>query len=173
MSYKNISLTIISVLILLSIYCAISIGVSWDEPFHHTQGALRMEYIKTFGKFKNYNFSSSTQFYPGLYDTISFITLKFLLNIFPNKYFVEIKHLINLFFSLLALLGLFMFAKKIFNKESAYLAVIICFINPFFFGHMAMNPKDTIVCFSLIWFVFFLYLYCLTDGNLVKNNLNF
>jgi 4-amino-4-deoxy-L-arabinose transferase-like glycosyltransferase len=92
-----------------------------------------------------------------------------LIKIFPGK-LIGIKHLINLTFSFAALIGLFVLSKKIFNKEIAYLATLLCLLNPFFFGHISINPKDTISCFALVWFTYYAYKYCI---NFEKKRLKF
>ena len=158
MTIKKISIYLLVILFIFSIYCAYTIGMSWDEMYHHINGGVRSEYLKTLGKFKGYNFLDN-QYYPGLYDTLSFSALSIFLKIFPT-YILEIKHLINLFFGFLTLLGLFLLVKKFFNESVAYLSTLICFINPFFFGHMSINPKDTIISFSLIWFLYAAWMYC-------------
>ena len=150
MKINNIALCIIIFLLLFSVYCALNIGLSWDEVQRHWQGAMRTDYFKSleFGKFE-FKRGGWSEIEPGLYDTFNFAITDLLLKIFPGK-LIGIKHSINLTFSLLSLIGLFLLSKKIFNKEIAYLATLLCFLNPFFFGHMSMNPIDTIISFSLI-----------------------
>ena len=164
LNLNKVILSLITLLSLFAIFCSISIGMSWDEPQHHFNGAIRANYLKSFD-FGKFEFSGGwAQFHPGLYDTFTFIIVDLLLKIFPEK-LIEIRHLINLFFSFLTLIGLFLISKKNFNKEIAYLATFLCFINPFFFGHTAINPKDTIICFALIWFAYSVYMYCVNFDN--------
>ena len=92
-----------------------------------------------------------------------------LLKIFPGK-LLGIKHFTNLIFSCLTLIGLFLISKKIFNKKIAYLATLLCFLNPFFFGHISITPKDTLSCFALVWFTYYAYKYCI---NFEKKRLKF
>ena len=159
LNLNKIILSLIASLSLFAIFCSINIGMSWDEPQNHFNGAIRANYLKSFA-FGKFEFSGGwAQFHPGLYDTFNFIITDLLLKIFPAK-LIGIKHLINLSFSFLTLIGLFLISKKNFNKEIAYLATFFCFINPFFFGHTAINPKDTIICFALIWFTYSVYMYC-------------
>jgi hypothetical protein len=138
-----------------------NIGMSWDEPQNHWQGAIRANYLKSFefGKFK-FIPGGWSEVEPGLYDTFHFFIADLLLKIFPGK-LIGIKHLINLTFSFSALIGLFVISKKLFNKEVAYLATFLCLINPFFFGHISINPKDTISCFALVWLSYSSYMYCI------------
>ena len=169
MNLNKVVLSLIVLLSLFSIFCSINIGMSWDEPLHHFNGALRANYLKSFA-FGQFKFEGGhMQFHPGLYDTFTFIITDFLLKIFPEKVIV-IKHSINLTFGFLTLVGLFLISKKNFNKEVAYLATFLCFLNPFFFGHLSINPKDTIICFSLVWFTYFIYMYC---ANFEKKRLGF
>ena len=168
MTINRVIFCLIIVLSLFAIYCSIIIGLSWDEFFHHINGSHRYEYLRTFGKFTDYNYVDN-RYYPGLYDTFHFLILKFFLNFFP-KNILEIKHLIHLSFGFLTLLGLFFISKNIFNKEIASIAVLLCLLNPFFYGHMSMNPKDTIICFALIWFAHSTYMYCV---NIQKGNFSF
>ena len=165
MNLNRITLSLITLLLLFAIFCSINIGMSWDEPQNHWQGAIRADYLKSleFGKFK-FKPGGWSEIEPGLYDTFQFLITDLLLKIFPGK-LIGIKHLINLTFSFSALIGLFLISKKVFNKEVAYLATFLCFINPFFFGHMSMNPKDTISCFALVWFAYFTYMYCINFEN--------
>ena len=71
MTIKKISIYLLVILSIFSVYCAYTIGTSWDEFYHHINGGVRFEYLKTFGQFKGYNFLDN-QYYPGLYDTLSF-----------------------------------------------------------------------------------------------------
>ena len=104
MTINRISYCLIIALTLFAIYCSTTIGMSWDEPWHHINGALRAEYLKSFGNFKNYDFSDN-KFYPGLYDTFSFLFSNFLAKVFSEKYYLEIKLLINFTFAFFVLNG--------------------------------------------------------------------
>ena len=141
-------------LTIFSLYCALNIGLSSDENGHHIIGGLRYYYLKSLGKSDGYDFQN-TKYFPGLYDTIHYFFYQ-LANVFIDiKHIVKIKHFINFSFSSLGLLGLFFVNRKIFNKEVAILSCILTLLNPFFFGHIGMNPKDPIIFFALIWSIYF------------------
>ena len=126
---------IIILLLLFSFYSTLIVGLSWDEIFHYTNGKLRFEYLKTFGQFKNYNYSNNI-YYPGLYDTITYAAgyIILLLNSnFFESFFIEIQHTINFIFGSLGLIGLYKLVKIFFNKTTAYLSCIFTLLNPFFF----------------------------------------
>lgn len=153
---------IIIIFVFFGLWNALIIGASWDEPFHAENGIRRLYYLISFGKFENYHFANN-QFYPGLYDTISGSISYILFKIYPefsNIFFFNIKHFINYFFSALSIYGFYSFV-KLFSKNDliALISSLLTILNPFFFGHMGINPKDTIIFFSLIWFLYFFYKY--------------
>ena len=153
---------IILILILFGLWNSLIIGGSWDEPFHHINGNHRVRYLISFGEYQSYDFASN-RFYPGLYDTLS-SSISFLLDKFYPKflqnYFFNIKHLTNFIFAAFSIFGLYKFI-IIFTKNEllALISCLLTILNPFFFGHMGINPKDTIIFFSLIWFLYFFYKY--------------
>ena len=168
---KNIVLIFISFLILLSWWSSLTVGLSTDEYFHHINGMKRYNFLVSLGEDKNFQFRNN-EFYPGLYDTLSYALGQIILIIDKKFYAMNIDftmHIVNVTFSSLSLLGLYIFTKKIFNKDIALLTVLLTLLNPFFFGHMGMNSKDLIVFFSLIWFTYYFYLYCVENENITKN----
>ena len=157
-SYYKLLVFVALALALFALYCALTIGLSVDENYHHTNGALRYLYLSNLGKFDAYDWQNN-RYYPGLYDTIHYSLAKLIDNFVNIKYVVKIKHFINYSFASLGVLGLFFLNRKIFNKEIAILSCILTFLNPFFFGHMGTNPKDPIIFTALIWTIYFFVKY--------------
>ena len=146
---KRLLISCIGLLIVYAWWASLTIGLSSDEYFHHINGLVRFEYLKTFGEFRDYQFRNN-EFYPGLYDTLSFAIGQIILLINKNFYVNNIDftmHIVNVSFSSLSVLGLYLFTKKVFDTNIAILASLITLLNPFFFGHMGMNSKDIIVFF--------------------------
>jgi len=162
---------IIFFLLFFSYYSTLIVGLSWDEIFHYTNGKVRFEYLKTFGKFKNYNYSNNI-YYPGLYDTIAY-SIGYIIRIinsnFFENYFIEIKHTINFIFGSLSILGLYKLVKLFFNKRTAYLSCVFTLLNPFFFSHLGINPKDIIIFFSYVWFIYFFLKYLNNNSDKILN----
>ena len=160
---------IIIILIFFGLWNSLVIGASWDEPFHAANGIRRLRYLISFGEYQNYQYANN-QFYPGLYDTlsssISYVIYKFYPNFFGN-FFFNIKHFINFIFATLSIYGLYSFV-RLFSKNEllALISSLLTILNPFFFGHMGINPKDTIIFFSLIWFLYFFYKYISKERDL-------
>jgi len=166
---------ILSSLIILMIFfawwCSLTIGLSWDEYFHHINGLVRYNFLTSLGDFQKFEFRNN-KFYPGLYDTISYAFGQIFFFINKNFYVQNIDlimHIVNISFSSLSILGLYLLTKEIFNKKIALLSVLLTLFNPFFFGHMGMNSKDIVVFFSFIWFCYFFYLYCKKEEKIFKN----
>ena len=131
---NKILISFFSLILLLAWWSSLTIGLSSDEYFHHINGMKRYQYLMSFGKFDGYQFRNN-EFYPGLYDTVSYALGQIILLI--NKKFYEnnidfVMHLINVSFSSLSVLGLFVFAKKLFSANIAILASLITILNPFF-----------------------------------------
>ena len=124
MSLNRIALSLIALLLLFAIFCSINIGMSWDEPQNHWQGAIRADYLKSFeiGQFK-FKPGGWSEVEPGLYDTFHFFVANLLLKIFPGK-LIGIKHLINLTFSFSALIGLFVISKKITGHNNGFVYLL-------------------------------------------------
>jgi len=173
MNYSNkliISLKIIiTILIFFGLWNSLIIGASWDEPFHAANGIRRLRYLISFGEYQNYQYANN-QFYPGLYDTFSASITNLIHKFYPiffGNFFFNIKHFINFIFAALSIYGLYSFVKLFSkNKLLALLSSLLTILNPFFFGHMGINPKDTIIFFSLIWFLYFFYKYISKEKDL-------
>ena len=146
---NKILISSISLMFLLAWWSSLTIGLSSDEYFHHINGLVRYKYLISFGEFDGYEFRNN-RFYPGLYDTISYAIGQIILLI-DKKFYANnidfVMHLVNISFSSLSILGLYLIVKKIFNNNIAILASLITLLNPFFFGHMGMNSKDIIIFF--------------------------
>ena len=168
---KIILVCFIAFLLVLAWWSSLTIGLSSDEYFHHINGLNRYNFLFSLGEDKNFQFRN-TQFYPGLYDTLSY-TLGRIIMLISIKFYANnidfVMHLINIIFSTLSLVGLYFFSKKIFNKDIGIIAVFLTLLNPFFFGHMGMNSKDIVIFFSLIWFCYYFYLYCTEEKKIIKN----
>ena len=168
---NRIIISAVSFLILFAWWTSLSIGLSSDEYFHHINGMKRYNFLTSLGEDENFQFRNN-EFYPGLYDTLSYAIGQIIL-IINKKFYANnidiVMHSVNIFFSTLSILGLYLFSKKIFNKNIALISVLLTLLNPFFFGHMGMNSKDIVVFFSLIWFSYYFYLYCSENEKLIKN----
>ena len=160
---KRIETFFLFTLIIFAVYCSLTLGMSWDEPYHYLEGNNRLKYFFSLGKYEYEDFLH-VRYYPSFYDTLS----AFISQIVPIKYEVHVHHINNLFFSLLTIFGISKITGRLFNKKVGKIVFLIAFLNPIFFGHMSMNPMDTIIAFSNIWATYFIIRYLQTHHLEIK-----
>ena len=141
-------------LILFSLYCSLTIGLSWDELAVVEISKLRLKYLFSLGAvdYKSLWFS---KFYPGTYG----VTAMFFSQLFPKSYETDILHICNSLIGISTIFGISKIAKELFNKKIGYIVFVISFFNPIFFGHMAMNERDLVIAFCNIWMTYSLLKY--------------
>ena len=151
-----------------SVICALLIGNSWDLNAHLLFGKSTFNYLFSFGTIDNKEYVNLREYNSSSYWTIVY----FITQLFPKNLELNIFNLINLFVSWLTLIGFYKFGKILYNKDIGMIFFIILFFYPVFFGHMAINPKDTILAFCHIW-IFYLVLYYLKNQskNLKSNKI--
>ena len=144
---KKINLIFLATLFMYSLYCAMQLGYTWDVLFYYDVGKERLDYLFSLGANEVDKNIFARRFLTGAYSTIS----AFFVQLFPRKYILEGLYFINLCFSTLAIFGIYKVTKELFNKQIGQITFLLCFFNPIFFGHMAMNGIDTIIAFANIW----------------------
>ena len=155
--FNKVCLLFIICLIIFSFFNSLLIGLSWDEIFHHVNGLLRFEYLKSLGEFQDYNYFNN-RYYPGLYDTISYTIGHIFLLInknFYNNYIVEIKHFVNFAFSFSSLVGFYLIINLLFNKSISLLATLLTLLNPFFFWSYGYQSERYYYFFFVNLFLLF------------------
>ena len=136
-----------------SVYCAIIVGKSWDEGIDLLYGKSTLEYLFSLGKIDNYFWSR--EYYSAFYWSLQYLVT----SIFPLKYQIEISHIINLIFSLATIVGIGQIGKELFNRQVGKIIFLVLFFYPIFFGHMSINPKDTILAFCHVWITLLIFKY--------------
>ena len=152
---KKVEFFTLTILFVFVFYCALSIGSSWDEPVEIVRGNERLKYLFSAGSLENYWGVPVDKFYPGFYSTLA----SFFTKMFPKEYEVESWHSINALFSIFTVFGIYRISSNLFNKNVGKIIFLLCFLNPIFFGHMAMNSKDTIIAFAHVWSTYILLRY--------------
>ena len=150
------------ILVLFSFYCAIIVGQSWDEGYYKIIGKINLDYLLSFG-FINEEFYGKYR-YSTIYWTFSSLLSQF----FPREYNVEAHHIINTVFGLFSILGLYKIVKKLFNKNIGKISCVFLFLTPTFFGHLAINSKDTIMASAHLWISYYLIKYIFKNLNFKK-----
>jgi len=161
---KNKNYILLIFLFFFSVYCALTIGQSWDGGFHLIQGKITLDYLFSLGKI------NKDLFYRELYSPIYWSLQYLLTQIFPKQYQIEVSHLINLSFALAAIFGIRKLSELLFNKEVGKIIFLILFFYPIFFGHMAFNSKDTILAFCHVWILYSVLNYLKKQQAIYKSN---
>ena len=140
-----------------AVYCALTIGIHWDIFTHLDNGNDRLRNFFSLGQSNIIDNEEKPwhQVIPGLSISIT----AFFTNIFPKKFQVEVLHLANLTISIIGLYGFGRFVRLIFNKHVSTISVIILATYSVFFGHMSMNPKDTVVATAYVWCLYLIFKY--------------
>ena len=151
-SKRNYKIFIFFILI-YSVYCSLTIGKGWDEELQLWIGKNTLDYLFSFGKIDNVHLYR--EYLSPIYWSLNY----FLTQIFPHKYQIEASHLINLIFSLSAIVGIGKLSKELFNQKVGKFVFLILFFYPIFFGHMSFNSKDVIIAFSHVWIFYLIIRY--------------
>ncbi len=143
--FKEKNKVVLTLVFLFSYYCALAVGQAWDEGFHLIQGKVVLDYLMSFGKIdKDILYREN---YSAIYWTVS----HFFTNFFPKSFELEASHLINTSVSIFTIIGIGKLSREFFDKKTGNITFLILLLFPIFFGHMAINSKDTILAFCHVW----------------------
>ncbi len=160
--FKN---SLIIIPILFSIYCILIIGLSYDQIFHIENGERRLKYLFSLGRYDYYDILH-LKYYPGLYDTISAL----IASAFPKSFYYEGFYIINFITGLAAIFGLKKVVKFFFGKSISKIFFIITIFSPLFFGHLAINPKDTIIATANFWIMYYIIKYLKSETDQIRKD---
>ena len=152
------------ILISFSLYCAFTVGETWDQKDNIIRGKITLDYLFSLGRIDEHIFAREN------YSTIYWSLIYFITEIFPQHLEIHITNLINLFFSLCTIFGIKKLCKELFNNNVGKITFIILFFYPIFFGHTSFNTKDTILAFGHVWMTYLLLRYLKKQYILKKRN---
>ena len=161
---KNKNNILLILLIAFSVYCALIIGETWDHEDNLSRGKITLDYLFSFGKLDRD--ITYREYYSTIYWSLSYLVAKQ----FPSQYQFEISHLLNLIFSLSTIIGIGKLCQELFNKKIGKIVFLLLFFYPVFFGHMAINTKDTIIAFSHVWMTYLIFKYVKKQSFRDKSN---
>ena len=153
--------------IFFCLYCIFYNGLSYDQIFHIENGERRLKYLLSLGSYDYYDILH-LRYYPGLYDTVSSL----LASAFPRNYYYESYYLINFLTGLLGIFGLKKVVKFFFGVSVAKVFFIISLFSPIFFGHLSINPKDTIIASANFWILYYVIKYLKVETINIKRDIS-
>ena len=148
-------------------YCIFYNGLSYDQIFHIENGERRLKYLFTLGKYDYYDILH-LRYYPGLYDTISAL----LASAFPRNFYYEGYYIINFLTGLLGIFGLKKVIKSFFGTTVSKIFFIISMFSPIYFGHLAINPKDTIIATANFWILYYVIKYLKSENVTLRKDIS-
>ena len=101
--------------------------MSWDESFYQKTGEINLKYLLSFGQIDE-PFPSKYR-----YSTLYWTVLSFINQMFPQKFNLEVYHILNSFFGLMTIVGLYKLNKILFNKSYCKNFINFTFFYSFFF----------------------------------------
>lgn len=139
--YYKITLALLLVLMLAMSFF---FGLSGDEVDMSEYGKAILRFYTSFGADQTvFNMPAEfdrdhiLKYYGGFYDTIcAIITPLSPLDLFTTR------HLLNAFMGFLAIYFMSKIVIKLLGYQSAFFAILLMFLSPFFLGHAMNNPKD-------------------------------
>ena len=99
------------ILISFSLYCAFTVGETWDQKDNIIRGKITFDYLFSLGRIDEHIFAREN------YSTIYWSLIYFITEIFPQRLEIHITNLINLFFSLCTIFGIKKLCKELFNNN--------------------------------------------------------
>ena len=161
----NLKFLFTSSFLVFSLYCLYTLGLSYDQVFHIENGERRLRYLFSLG-LNDYYDILHLRYYPGLYDTVSAL----ISSVFPRKFYYEGYNIINFFAGISGLFGLKKVVKFFFgNKISKYFFIITLF-SPLYFGHLFINPKDSIIATANFWIIYYVIKYINNNNDISRKN---
>ena len=107
-------------LIIYAFYCSIVIGISWDERYYHKIGEINLKYLLSFGLVdEDFNLKYR-------YSTLYWSLSSLLSQVLPDKFSIEVHHIINTFFGYLLTIS----SNKFVNlSEESCITIILVTLN--------------------------------------------
>ncbi len=158
--------TVLFLILLYLLYCALSIGGMWDSTAHLEMGKNKLKFFFSLGQIEHKG-SWYDSYQPG----ISYTITAFFTNILPKKYQFELLHIVNLIVSLSAVYGITKISRILFDKKVSNIVFLTFLFYPTFFGHMAINPKDTVFTVCFVWITYYVLKYLTSNKKYQNNNI--
>jgi 4-amino-4-deoxy-L-arabinose transferase-like glycosyltransferase len=141
-------------------------GIIYDEYWRSTYGDLIIQWYKTWFHNKEALTYWNLYYYGGFADVVQQLFTK----ISPLGVY-ETRHLVNAFFGLLAVIGVYKLGNILGTPFTGFLAVLFLLITPRFYGHSFNNPIDipsaALYAISLYFLVEIVITYPKSPGSLV------
>jgi hypothetical protein len=141
------------VLAMLVVACCLfrDFGITWDEPNQNQYGKYVLQYYETFFADKSSLTFLDAYLYGALFDSVA----AFLVRLSPFEEY-QTRHLLNALVGIVGVIGAWKLAHLLAGYRAAFLAALLLFLEPSYFGHMFNNPKDIPFAAGYVWSLYYL-----------------
>ncbi len=124
-------------MLLVMLFFSHDYGISWDEQLHKEYGEKALNYYQTFGKDTSCLHFGNLYMYGAFFDMTAAALNKMHLG---DEY--EVRHTLSAFFGFIAILCCGLLAMELAGWRAGFIALLLLFFSPRFFGDSMYNPKD-------------------------------
>ena len=140
-------LALIVVNILTALLIGRTFGESWDETIYYIYGEKSLDaYLRGLAGLplipEKHLLLANLRFYGPFYAVLGKVTTDTLLKILSGWSYENLWHLVNFIFFQIALIGLYIIAKRFMREWTAVAVTFLLATQPLLFGHAFINPKD-------------------------------
>ncbi len=143
----HVLFALIAVHLILTFLIGNEYGQAWDEPSFYLFGERSFDaYLRGLAGLplipEKHIFFLDLRYYGAFYTAIGWEIVNALQPVLNNWGYVDVWHFVNFIFFQIALISLYVLAKRYVNPWTAVLVVFLFYTQPLLFGHAFINPKD-------------------------------
>ena len=140
----NVSLALLAVLMLVTVW---DYGLIWDEEFHSVYGEHVSRVVPVWVSRRGRAPVQESASVLGASSTSSRSSLRHMspLGVYEDR------HLVNIAFAILALVGTWRLGETVLGTRGGVLAMLLTALTPMFYGHSFNNPKDIPFAALSVW----------------------
>lgn len=125
-------------------------GIAWDELPRNSAGQRVYNFYASLGRSVKPMLSKANTIHGTLFDVTAIALDKRL----PLGLY-ETRHLLNALVGLLGVIGTWKLARVVAGERAAWMAGVLLFLTPSYFGHMFNNPKDIPLAAGSVWALYY------------------
>ena len=151
LTYQWATVVLLFVVLCFILFTYQDFGITWDEYVQHQYGQYIIDYYATLGQDKSALSYKNLYLYGGFFDSIAVILTKTI----PADIY-HTRHLFNAIVGFIGLIGTLKLANLLGGARTAFLAVLLLALEPFYLGNMFNNPKDIPFATAYVWSLYYM-----------------
>ena len=127
-------------------------GLIWDEEFHSVYGEYVLAWFQSGFRDEGALGYRNLHLYGGFFDLLA----QLFAHVSPLGVY-EDRHLVNIAFAILALVGTRRLGETLLGTRGGVLAMLLTALTPMFYGHSFNNPKDIPFAAVSVWTLYYTF----------------